>query len=195
MVSLVHIRSATGVEKALDLFETPATQTSSDRGYWSEFPPTSALSDDGPIEFYISGNGNEYLDLMNTMLYVKAKIVKNDGTPIGVADQNQVAPVNNLLHSLFRQVEVSMNGRAMGYSNSLYPYRALLETVMNYGSGAANGHLRNALFYKDTAGSMDDTDPTRWNLHQLVKGHHDVPTTRLDVEGEPSKIYCLILVG
>ena len=179
----------TGLKSELDIFETPATQTSMERGYFYAYPPNSALTDQGPIEFYVSGNGNEYIDLMNTMLYMKVRIVKGDGTPLGAEEQDQVAPVNYLLHSMFSQVEVSLNGRTMGYSNSLYPHRAMIEALTNFGPGAANGHLRSALFYKDTAGSMDETDPTQWNVNQLVKGFHDLPESVLsgiggDGEGE-----------
>ena len=60
--------------------------------------------DSGPIEFHVSGTGDEYLDLAGTQLFVKAKITKANGTAI-YAD-TQVGPVNLFLHSLFSQVDV-----------------------------------------------------------------------------------------
>jgi hypothetical protein len=55
---------------------------------------------------------------MNTQLYLKARILYKGGQETR-ADVDFVAPVNNLLHSLFSQVEVFLNGRSMGHSNSL----------------------------------------------------------------------------
>jgi len=52
--------------------------------------------------------GEDCVDLGNTMLYVQAKITKQDGTNLDANDP--VGPVNLLLHSLFSQVDISLNG-------------------------------------------------------------------------------------
>ena len=80
------------------LFTIPATQTSISKGQWIEYLPISNITDSGPIEFYVSGTGDEYLDLARTQLFVKAKITKANGTAIDA--DTQVGPVNLLLHSL-----------------------------------------------------------------------------------------------
>ena len=54
----------------------PATQTSISKGQWIEYHPISNITDSGPIEFYVSGTGDEYLDLARTQLFFKAKITK-----------------------------------------------------------------------------------------------------------------------
>jgi hypothetical protein len=50
----------------LDLFEVPSTQTSVAYGYWEQKGLTSALTDQGPYEFAVSGVGDDYIDLANT---------------------------------------------------------------------------------------------------------------------------------
>jgi hypothetical protein len=39
---------------------------------------TSALTDQGPYEFVVSGAGDDYIDLANTYLFVEAQIMDND---------------------------------------------------------------------------------------------------------------------
>ncbi|GFV41636.1 uncharacterized protein TNCV_3627871 [Trichonephila clavipes] len=60
---------------------------------------SSNVFDNAPVEFHISGSAEDYIDLSQTQLYVKAKIVKVDNTPITKDDT--IGPVNLFLHSLF----------------------------------------------------------------------------------------------
>ena len=72
-----------------------------------EFHPLSSLSPSAPIEFTISGGGAECLDFSNTYLHVRAKITRANG--VALADTTDVASVNYWLHTLFSQVDVSLN--------------------------------------------------------------------------------------
>ena len=82
----------------------PTTQTSIESGQWVEHQPLTALDAGGPIEFLIPGSGDDYLDLSSVRLYVRARVVKGNGTDL--EDASTAAPVNNWLHSLFCQVDV-----------------------------------------------------------------------------------------
>jgi len=137
----------------LDLFSVPPTQTSVENGTWVEYHPLTTVGDGSPIEFDISGTGEDYVDLANTMLYVQAKITKEDGTDFGAADP--VGPVNLLLHSLFSQVDISLNGTQVTTSTNTYPYRAMLETLLSYGGDAKKSQLTSTLYYRDQADRMD----------------------------------------
>jgi hypothetical protein len=66
-----------------------------------------------------------------------------------------VGSVNLFLHSLFFQVDISLNGKNITTSVNTYPYRCILETLLNYGDEAKKTHLTSSYFYKDTAGKMD----------------------------------------
>ena len=57
-----------------------------------------------------------------------------------------------------------MNSRTISYGSSTYPYRAYLETLLSCGEEAKSTHLTSSLFYKDTAGKMDEPDPTKANV-------------------------------
>ena len=67
--------------------------------------------------------------------------------------------MNLFLHSLFSQVDVSLNERLISPSTNTYPYRAMLETLLNYGEDAKSSQLTMAMFYKDTPGKMDAVNP------------------------------------
>ena len=154
-MAFVHDQSCECAKSELDLFSVPPTQTSIENGAWVEYHPISTIADGTPIEFEIAGNGEDYLDLSNTYLYVQAKIVQANGNDL--AADTRVAPVNLFLHSLFSQVDISLNGTQITSSTNTYPYRAIIETLLSYGRDAKESQLTSALFYKDEAGKMDDT--------------------------------------
>ena len=141
----------------LDLFTMPATQTVIERGQWIEYHPLSnVMEGDPPIEFNISGSAEDYIDLSQTYLYIKAKILKSDGTSL--PKDEPVGPINLFIHSLFSQVDVSLNERIVSSSNNTYPYRAIIEKLLNHDYDAKTSYLTSELFYKDTAGRMNVFD-------------------------------------
>lgn len=157
-MALLHEQSCHCTSSQLDLFAVPPTQTSMVGGTWNEYHPISNLLDGSPIEFHVAGSSEEYLDLSQTKLHIKAKITNADGS--NLANDAPVAPANLFLHSLFNQCEVTLNDRLVSPASNNYPYRAYLETLLNYGREAKESQLTSALFFKDTAGKMDVVDPT-----------------------------------
>ncbi|XP_078357498.1 uncharacterized protein F54H12.2-like [Oculina patagonica] len=156
-MAFVHHESQECTKSELDLFTVPATQTSITKGQWIEYHPLTNITDSGPIEFNVSGSGEEYLDLARTQLYVKAKITKANGGALDA--ETKVGPVNLFLNSMFSQVDVSLNERLISPSTNTYPYRAMIKTLLNYGEDAKSSQLSMAMFYKDTPGKMDVGDP------------------------------------
>ncbi|GFW54846.1 uncharacterized protein F54H12.2 [Trichonephila clavipes] len=136
------------VKSELELFNLPGTQTVIQDGQWKQFHPLSNVFDNAPVEFHISGSAEDYIDLSQTQLYVKAKIVKVDNTPITKDDT--IGPVNLFLHSLFSQVDVSLNDRVVSNSSNTYPYRSYIETLLNHGYDSKTSQLTAELFYKDS---------------------------------------------
>ena len=67
-----------------------------------------------------------------------------------------MTPVNNFLHSMFSQVDVALNQKAVSSSTNGYNYRAYIETLLNYGSDAKKSHLTCGLWYPDDANFMDE---------------------------------------
>ena len=156
-MAFVHPSSCECSKSELDLFSLPPTQTGIEKSQWVEHRPLTTLTDDGPIEFHISGSGEEYVDLSETYLMVTATIKQTDGTNLQ-ATETEIGPVNYWLHSLFSQIDLSLNERLVTSSTNTYPYRAYLETLLSYGPAAKSSHLTSALWYKDTHSFMEDAE-------------------------------------
>lgn len=170
MTDFIHKDSIACAKSELDLFCFPPTQTAIEKGQFIEYHPIANIKDGGPVEFNISGSGEEYMDLSSSYLYVKVKIVKSDGSVL--PEKEAVAPVNLFLHALFSQVDVSLNERVISASSNTYPYRAYIETLMNYGEDAKKSLLSCECFYKDT--NLNVVDPLQTengNKGQIGRAH------------------------
>lgn len=153
-MAFLHTSSAESLKSELDLWTVPPTQTAIDAGHWVTVNPMSTLEDANTIEFVVPG-GEEYIDPAHTLLYVQCKIVKNNGANIVAADNLDVGPINYLLHSMWSQVDVALNGKLVSQSSSTYGYRSYIEAALGYDRPAKVSHLTSRLWYKDTAGYMD----------------------------------------
>jgi hypothetical protein len=157
MMAFIHEGSCECAKSELDLFSLPPTQTSVESGTYVEYRPVSTLMSGSPIEFDIASSGDDYIDFANSYLHVKAKITKMNGSNLD--DGATVGPINNWLHSLFLQVDVSLNGVLITNSTNTYPYSAYIENLLSYGPAAKKSQLTASLFYKDEAGKMDRSNP------------------------------------
>ena len=156
-MSYVHPFSKRCDKSEIDLFSVPPTQQSLERGRWIDYAPLSSVENtDSPINFLVTGT-DEYIDLSKTILTVTGKIVKDNESVLDGANQANVAPVNNFLHSLFKQVDVYLNGKQVTPAMGTYAYRAYIETLLNYDVSAKESQFSSALYYKDTATKMNET--------------------------------------
>jgi hypothetical protein len=149
------VEVAEGVTSDLDIFAPIIQQTCIKNEYSREYNPLASIQPGAPIEFIVKGADLLYLDMRTTKITVHAKITKADGANI-VA--NTAGPVNLALHSLFREVTLELNGRPINEPNQLYPYRAYMETVLNYCEDVQKNRLLTEGWVKDTAGKMSDTN-------------------------------------
>ena len=169
-MALVHAHSSPCSKSEMELFNVPPTQMVIEDSEYVEYRPFGGLNASGPIEFVIPGTGTKYLDINNTQLYIKAKITKADGSDCDEAENaEKVAPVNLLLHSMFSQVDVALNGKLISDSTPTYPYRAMLETLLNYDKEAKDTHLQSRLYFKDAASHMDFICPEEMSYSKVSR--------------------------
>ena len=95
-MAIVHEQSCECTKSELDLFSVPPTQTSMEHGSWIEYHPLTTVADGSPIEFDVGASGEDYIDFANTMLYVKAKITRADGTNLAL--DSPIEPSLSLIH-------------------------------------------------------------------------------------------------
>ena len=164
----------------LAIFQKPYVENSVEEIQYIEFAPRNGISDGSIIEFVIPGTSAEYIDLKKSRLKIKARIVKSDGTPIKV--ENKVGLVNLSLSSLFRQVDVLLQDKIVSSDiNICYPYKALIDVLLNYGFGLKESQLQSELYYKDT--NVMDAPPTGNNPGLVERTKFTAAGTEVTLEG------------
>lgn len=156
----------------LDLFARPPTQKSVERSYEVQYRPISSLDGSNFIDFVIPTSKDEYVLLHETYLYIKlqTEIGLDKGKEIKLADWQTLRPVNNLLHSMFKQVELEIGGKEVTMGNSTYAYRAYLETLLGFSSNAKKSHLTSVLWEElatERGQYFIPTDPTLSKSRQV----------------------------
>lgn len=177
-MSFLHGSSCECIKSELNIFELPPTQTTIENSQWIHYKPFSSLTDSGPLEFIVPGHGDEYIDLSHTMLNIKVELTENDNAS-AEAKAHHPGVVNNLMHSLFSQVDVSLNQKLVSPSNNGYGYRAYIENLLNYNNEAKKSHLTSVLWFKDLAGKMDDLTDANTGLKTRKKYVRKSKTTDL----------------
>jgi hypothetical protein len=165
-MSFIHKSSLECAKSELDLMHTPETQAMILSGKWVDYHPISVLDGDSPIDFRIISSTDEYTDLSQTFLHLQVQIIDNT-TNMVIDNNSKVAPANLLLHSMFNQVDVSLNDILVTSSVNTYAYRAMIETLLNYGEDAKRTHLQGSLYYKDTPGQMELLETDHTNLSNI----------------------------
>ena len=184
-MSYVHPFSKRCDKSEIDLFSVPPTQQSLERGRWIDYAPLSSVENaDSAITYLIAGT-DEYIDLSKTILTVTGKITGEGGATLTGGNQTSVAPVNNFLHSLFKQVDVYLNGKQVTPAMGTYAYRAYIETLLNYDVSAKKSQFTSALYYKDTATKMDEAGSLPGSSPKTINNISGVTTT---TNGNPATL-------
>jgi len=131
--------------------------TSVERIYYDEQRSASQLSGNAPIEFNIAAqNSLEYIDLKRSKIYVKARIKHANGDSLKPIEY--VGPINNFLHSMFSQVDVTLQNKLITSTTTHYPYKVMIQNLLYYGTDAKKSQLTSQLYLKDVAGQYDNND-------------------------------------
>lgn len=149
----------------LDLFSIPPTQIAVEDSVWDDIKPHPTFSD-GVVTFDMTGDSTHYLDLADTELWVKLILQKKKPNSADftnalfsettTTDNSYIAPINNIIHSIFSQVQIYLNGKEVENTNSNYAYKAYLANLLSFGKEAKNTYLQSEGFFKDTAGEMEN---------------------------------------
>jgi hypothetical protein len=142
----------------VDLFNAQPVQNDIISGQWVQHHAQDFEALSGPLTFNIDGD-DQYVDLNSSFLKVTARIVDTRPGKTPMADLCMVAPANNWLHSLFSQITMTINGRAVTQTHNNYHYKAYMENLLSYGTDARKTYLQGEGFYKDTAGHLDEILP------------------------------------
>ncbi|KAK3928356.1 hypothetical protein KUF71_016603 [Frankliniella fusca] len=170
-MSFLHNASVEAFQTELDLWAIPPTQTVLEGGQWIPYKPITSIDQSNTVKFCVPGTGNEYIDPAHTLLQVRGKIVDSQDLDFTADDKNEATPINYLLHSLWSQVDVSLNQKVISQSAMTYPYRSYIESLLAYDAPAKNSHMSMRMWFKDTAGYMDEVKPQN---NEGLKARHEL---------------------
>jgi hypothetical protein len=190
-------KSNYGYSEELALFEKPVLNGGVQKVRWIEYRPVNQITQDGTIDFNISGNGSNYVDLRKTYLHVKAKVVNHDNSPLPpprIPDENgelgepsvlaKVGPVNLWLHSLFSQIDVYLQQKLITSSNSSYFIKAYIDSLLKCCGNVREVNLQSQMYYKDNCDAMEETDPfSGMNGGLMLREKYIRESRSVDMEG------------
>ena len=147
-----------------------------------EIRPVGQVIKDSVIEFSIPGTSNSYVDLKNSKLAIKLKLIQEDNTAID--QSNKVGLCNDSLHTVIRQLDCSLQQNTTSAISSNYAYIAYLDVLTDPQSNVREHCLTGQLFYTDATGSMDDVNPaTGANLGLYYRSRYTRDGNIVDLEG------------
>lgn len=150
--SLIHPHSCPAAKSELVLSDVPPTQASIVRSDVIEYRPLSAVTGETPlIEFLIPAMADRYTDLDDMFLYIKFSYETS-----GLKQNELVCPVNNVLHSMFSKVDMTMQDKSVTSSSQHYAYKSYLEKLLGYGDSAKKTYAKTAGWFRDTDFSKPD---------------------------------------
>ena len=118
----------------LDLFTQPLKQHNILNNYFIPYAPISSIAQNSPIEFRLTGGGDDLFCPFQSYLSMKIKIKALNTVDAGV----EVLPCCNLLHSAFKQVDCYLNDRLVFISNNNYAYLSYIQDLFSYGKDTQN---------------------------------------------------------
>src|SRR4051812_10423951 len=124
-MKLLHEKSKIIPLTDLDLFSVPPTQMAIEKTYTTEHRPLSTLASTSNIEFQTNSAIDEYINLKDTFLYFKLRVDLKmaPGANCTEAMWKTISPVNGFLNSLFRTVDLEINGVSVTQSPQTYAYK------------------------------------------------------------------------
>ena len=169
---VAHARSAGVRNPRLDLFEVPPTDLSmSSRRVVKINPFNTGINS---MTFQVDPQ-EDFLDLNESFFEVELTVKKNDATNLLAADVMGLA--NNLAHTLFKQINVRLNGTLISPQTDTYHLKAYLEAILNYDRDDGETLLNPHGWY-NCLGVPDDGDAGELTANMLNTGHDDYKALR-----------------
>jgi len=180
--SLVFLRNET------DIFSESGYDVSVQSTDYTHYYPTSSIGDSSiPISFFIQGDDLHYIDLSQTAIFIRGRVLDNANNAVPVYNkETRVAPVNNFLHSLFEQCVVHLNETQITSSTNLYMYRALIETILAFSGDSTDTIGATSFYFKEHTNLYDPANEEPWKARQaLIQGGNE-----FDLIGRPHLDIC-----
>ena len=117
----------TMVNSALHLFKVPPTDNSMEAYRMVTIQPTTTGIN--PMEFILP-TLDSFVDLGRSYFTMELQLKKSDNGNLEASEK--LWPVNNLAHSILKQIDLHLNGTLISPQSDTYHYKAYLETLINF---------------------------------------------------------------
>ena len=139
-------KSVEGFDSRYNIFSAKPVNTATKQELFIDFRPLNQIGPNQIIEFNAPNTSLYYTDLSRTKLQLKVRILKEDLSPID--GDCAVGLINNALHSLFRQVDVSLQQQNISPEIGFcYPYKAIIDTLCNHTTSELDSKYGTEMFY------------------------------------------------
>ena len=132
----------------------PFQQVAIEKSYTVYLGPKAALNDEAPLQFDISGSGEDYWDPSEMFLKLKGKIVKADAAKSAVnhggPTPSTVGVVNDIANAMFSQIDVVLNDTVISQSSNMYGYKCYLSNLLSYTPEVKNAQMYMQGWERDT---------------------------------------------
>ena len=160
----IHLRTIHSCGKMSEVYQNKIaffrdayTDSTIKKVYWLSYHPLAPIKNSSAIEFSVPASPRDYIDLSKSKLYVKGRILKENGDEI--AQDTKVFMNNLMLWVLFRQFELLINNTPLTAGvNINSPYKSFLDCLLNTSEGQQLSLLESEGFYKD-ARDVEATTP------------------------------------
>ena len=197
MTDIVPLPGSAGVKNPmLNLFRVPPTDLSIMS--YRMVPINPFTTGINPIDFQIDPQ-EDFVDLSRSYFEIEWRLHKtsNGGEDIAAADK--IYLVNNIAHSLFKQISVRLNGTLISPQTDTYHYKAYFETLLNYNRDDGETILKpqgwfNAINLPDTL-TANQLDQAHDDYKALSKNHQEA-ITFIQAENAKnagkSRVFCFV---
>lgn len=152
--------------ETMALFQGPPGDSTVQSRQWVDYRPVSLMTEGSALEFNVPASPSDYIDLKKTVLQIKARVTRLEGTPI--TDTDNVSPINLTLQTMFSQVDLSLQQQPLYSVGPNYGFKAYLDCLLD-SSPERQDELTSQLYYKDTpepdAGLESDSDGSNNGLY------------------------------
>jgi len=125
--STAHACSEGAINPALRVFNVPPTDISINAYHMVTIQPTTTGIN--PMEFIIPAL-DDYVDLGGSYFTMELRLKKDNNANL-VANKN-LWPVNNLAHSIIKQIDLQLHGTLISPQSDTYHYKAYIENLLNF---------------------------------------------------------------
>ena len=147
--------SSSALVEGMKFGEVSDTLDSVQNVQWVEYRSANQLNGN-VIDILVPGSG-DFIDLRRSFLSVKFKVTKADGTALIATDF--ISTTNNMLSSLWSQVEVYLNGTLVSPNVNLFPYTSMFTTYLEKSLRQKAALMKSSGYYHDTARYANTENP------------------------------------